>query len=354
MPPKPATRSSNQTNPAAARHRSDAAGGDISSSDSSVQEPPKRRAKTHDDSESFDGKQNDSGDDESLQIDASSSDELEEPHPLVDNKSAKGASKSDDVSKSKNTSAAAAAAKKSAIAAAKKSAAAKGGRKKPTLKGLIPSPYRPAREPPSPMDSPPQFDSPAKRWNATEKYDFVKGHLQTLQKYASKLHQRHLKDRESGQESLAIAEDAIERRDRYSSTLESEVQTLTIASNANAQENKALKSTIDSQKVSAKLLSGEVDRLKREVAAKEKARQRIEELGVSKEKASISEETHLRKLQNTANHKKKEADKKKKEQQKRIAYLQERASKYGGIDRNMSNLLKVRIIFVLFILFQHI
>lgn len=353
MPPKPATRSSNQTNPAAARHRSDAAGGDISSSDSSVQEPPKRRPKTHDDSESFDGKQNDSGDDESLQIDASSSDELEEPHPLVDNKSAKGASKSDDVSKSKKTSAAAAA-KKSAIAAAKKSAAAKGGRKKPTLKGLIPSPYRPAREPPSPMDSPPQFDSPAKRWNATEKYDFVKGHLQTLQKYASKLHQRHLKDRESSQESLAIAEDAIERRDRYSSTLESEVQTLTIASNANAQENKALKSTIDSQKVSAKLLSGEVDRLKREVAAKEKARQRIEELGVSKEKASISEETHLRKLQNTANHKKKEADKKKKEQQKRIAYLQERASKYGGIDRNMSNLLKVRIIFVLFILFQHI
>jgi hypothetical protein len=123
MPPKPATRSSNQTNPAAARHRSDAAGGDISSSDSSVQEPPKHRAKTHDESESFDGKQNDSGDDESL---PSSSDELEEPHPLVDNKSAKGASKSDDVSKSKKTSAAA---KKSAAAAtAKKSAAAaKGG-----------------------------------------------------------------------------------------------------------------------------------------------------------------------------------------------------------------------------------
>jgi hypothetical protein len=107
------------------------------------------------------------------------------------------------------------------------------------------------------MDSPPQFDSPAKRWNATEKYNFLKGHLQTLQKYASELHQRHLKDRESGQESVAIAEDAIERRDRYFSTLESEVQTLTIASNANTQEIKALKSTIDSQKVSAKLLSGE-------------------------------------------------------------------------------------------------
>jgi hypothetical protein len=254
MPLKAATRSSNQTNPAAAHHRSDVVGGvTISSSDSSVQEPPKCRAKTHDDSESFDGKQNDSGDDELLQIDASSSDELEEPHPLVDNKSAKGASKSDDVSKSKKTSAAAA--KKSA-------AAAKGGRRKPILKGLIPSPYRPAREPPSPMDSPPQFDLPAKHWNATEKYDFLKGHLQTLQKYASKLYQRHLKDRESGQESLAIAEDAIEKRDRYSSTLESEVQTLTIASNVNAQENKALKSTIDSQKVSAKLLSGEVDRLK--------------------------------------------------------------------------------------------
>jgi hypothetical protein len=78
---------------------------------------------------------------------------------------------------------------------------------------------------------------------------------------------------------------------------------------------------------------------------KEKSRQKLEELKVSKEKAAISEESHLNKLENAAKHKKSLAEKKKAEQHKRIAELQQRASKFGGMDRSMSNLLKVSIVY---------
>jgi hypothetical protein len=337
MAPTTRNRPSKQSNLAASRQGN-------SSGDSSTGEPSKRPGKKGDDS-SFEGsKQDHSNSDESLQADASD-DELEVPHEL--DLSPDGTAKKKTSATANKTSATAkkrtAAAKKQSGAVRKLAAAAKGRSKKIAIRDLVPSPYRPAREPNSPMDSPPKFEPPAKRWNATEKLELVQSQFASLLKYATKLHNRHVNDIDSSKENLSIAEHAIEQRDRYSSRLVSEVQTLTIDSNTNAQEVKALKSTIESQKTTNKILSGEVDRLKAEIKTKEKSRQKLEDLKFSKNKAAISEESALNKLENAAKLKKSLAEKKKAEQHKRIAELQQRASEFGGMDRNMSNLLKVSI-----------
>jgi hypothetical protein len=340
MPPNTRTRRSNQSSLAASRQDDDL----YSSGASSNGEPPKGRLKKGDDS-SFEGsKQDDSISDGSLQADGSE-DELDIPHELNLSPAATTAKKTSVANKKQSATAKkhAAAAKKKSVTVKKPAAAAKGRKKKTGIRDWFPSPYRPAREPNSPMDSPPSFEPPAKRWTATEKLELVQSQFDALKKYASKLHSRHINDRDSSKENLEIAENAIEKRDRYSSILAAEVQTLTIDSTSNAQEVKALKSTIDSQKTTNKILSNEVERLKSELKSKEKSMQKIEDLKVSKHKAAISEESHMNKLENAAKLKKSLAEKKKAEQHKRIAELQQRASEFGGMDRNMSNLLKVSI-----------